>query len=437
MAFALVYLGLCRLLALVTTFRRRQADKDVELVVLRHQVRILERQLHGRVKYRPADRALLAALSRLLPQDRWRAFLVTPATLLRWHREAGRRKWRAWRRQRGPGRPPMSEELVELVVRLGRENRNWGCVRVQGELRKLGVRVGATSVRRVLRRHGLGPAPRRGPSWAEFLKAQAKGILATDFFSVDTVFFKRLSVLFAIEHATRRAHLLGVTEHPDDGFVTQAARNLVGDLAEASRPMKFLIRDRDTKFTVRFDEVFRSEATRVIKAPVRAPRANAHAERFVRTVRTECLDWVLVLGRRHLEAVLREYFAHYNTGRPHRGLDLGLPCGRAAQPEPPSPRSTATTCSAASSTSTGRSRHNLTCRGTAARSLRACGQRSSPRTMRATPQPVHRAVVPLATYVSCRDRYFGPLQLAPRPWLWPGGLGDPPSARRYSLRHKA
>jgi hypothetical protein len=166
----------------------------------------------------------------------------------------------------------MSAELVELIVRLGRENRSWGCARVQGELRKLGVRVGATSVRRVLRSHGLGPAPRRGPSWAEFLKAQAKGILATDFFSVDTVFFKQLYVLFAIEHEPRRAHLLGVTEHPDNGFVTQVARNLAGGLAEACRPMKFLIRDRDTKFTASFDEVFRSEAVEVIKTPVRAPR---------------------------------------------------------------------------------------------------------------------------------------------------------------------
>jgi hypothetical protein len=169
----------------------------------------------------------------------------------------------------------MSAELVELIVRLGRENRSWGCVRIQGELRKLGIRVGATSVRRVLRRHGLGPAPRGGPSWAEFLKAQAKGIVATDFFTVDTVLFKRLYVLFAIEHATRQAHLLGITEHPGIGFVTQAARELAGDLAETGRSMNFLIRDRDTKFTTSFDEVFRSEGTEVIKAPVRSPRAKA------------------------------------------------------------------------------------------------------------------------------------------------------------------
>ena len=170
-------------------------------------------------------------------------------------------------------------------------------------------------------------------AWSEFLRAQAEGILATDFFTVDTVVFKRLYVLFAIEHATRRAHLLGITEHPDNGFVTQ---DLVGDLAETERPMKFLIRDRGTKFTASSDDVFKSEGAEVIKAPVRSPRANAFAERFVRTARAECLDWVLVLGRRHLGAVLREYFAHYNTGRPHRGLDLAVPAGRAAPPEPPS-----------------------------------------------------------------------------------------------------
>jgi putative transposase len=226
----------------------------------------------------------------------------------------------------------MSTEIVELIIRLGRENRNWGCARAQGELGKLGIRVGATSVRRVLRRHGLGPAPRRGPTWAEFLRALARGILAMDFFTVDTVLFKRLYVLFAIEHATRKVTVLGVTEHPDKAFVTQAARNLAGDLAGKPEPMKFLIRDRDTKFTARFDDVFSSLAIRVVKTPVRSPGANAVAERFVRTVRTECLDWVLILGRRHLHSVLLEYVAHYNNKRPHRGLGLGVPAGRDTTP---------------------------------------------------------------------------------------------------------
>ena len=164
---SLVYLGLCRVLDLLALPRRSGAEKDVELVVLSHQVRVLERQVRGRVRYRPVDRALLAALSRSLPRERWPAFLVTPTTLVPWHRETGRRKWRAWRRQRGPGRSPMKPELVEMIVRMGQENRSWGCVRIQGELRKLGIWVGATSVRLVLRRHGLGPPlgqPRAGRS---------------------------------------------------------------------------------------------------------------------------------------------------------------------------------------------------------------------------------------------------------------------------------
>jgi len=196
----------------------------------------------------------------------------------------------------------MSDELVDLIVRLGRENRNWGCVRVQGELRKLGIRVSATSVRRVLRRAGLGPAPRGGPPWSEFLSSQAHSVLATDFFTVDTVSLTQLYVLFIIELSTRQVHLLGVTDHPSGAFVTQVARNLVGDLGDRCRGFQFLIRDRDTKFTSSFDEVFRSEAIRVIKSPVRSPRANAYAGRWVRTVRTECLDRMF----RHLERVLRE-----------------------------------------------------------------------------------------------------------------------------------
>jgi transposase InsO family protein len=219
----------------------------------------------------------------------------------------------------------MSGELVELIVRLGRENRWWGCVRIQGELRKLGIRVSATSIRRVLRHHGLGPVPRNGPSWSEFLRAQASSVLATDFFTVDTVSLKQLYVLFVIELGTREVHILGITDHPTGALVTQLARNLAGDLFDRGRSIKFLIRDRDAKFTASFDEVFTSEGIRVIKTPVRSPRANAYAERWVRTVRTECLDWILVLGRRHVYGILQEYVRHYNQHRPHRGLDLGVP----------------------------------------------------------------------------------------------------------------
>jgi transposase InsO family protein len=325
MGLRLCYLVACRIFGLLGSRRRTALDKDIELMVLRHEVRVLKRQLHGRVRYRPADRAILAALSRLLPRWRWRCFLVTPETLLRWHRELSRRRWKRWRAQRGPGRPPLGDEIVELIVRLGRENRRWGCVRIQGELRGLGVRISASSIRRVLRSHGLGPAPRGGPTWKEFLTAQASGILATDFFVVDTIGLSQLYVLFVIELQSRVVHILGVTDHPTGFFVTQVARNLAGDLAEHGRSFRFLIRDRDAKFTASFDEVFASEGIEVIKTPVRSPRANAIAERWVRTVREECLDWTLVLGGHHLEAVLRDYVRHYNQHRPHRGLRLQVP----------------------------------------------------------------------------------------------------------------
>src|ERR1019366_9415660 len=226
MALRLCYLVTCRIFGLLGSRRRTALDKDIELMVLRHEVRLLKRQLHDRVRYRPADRAVLAVLSRVLPRRRWRCFLVTPETLLRWHRELSRSKWKRWRALRGPGRPPLNDEIVELIVRLGRENKRWGCVRIQGELRGLKIHVSASSIRRVLRSHGLGPVPRGGPTWKQFLAAQASGILATDFFVVDTIGLSQLYVLFVIELQSRTVHILGVTDHPTVFFVTQVARNL-------------------------------------------------------------------------------------------------------------------------------------------------------------------------------------------------------------------
>jgi transposase InsO family protein len=220
---------------------------------------------------------------------------------------------------------PLGDEIVEFIVRLGRENRRWGCVHIQGELGGLGIRISASSIRRVLRRHGLGLAPRGGPTWNGFLATQVSSILATDFFSVDTIKCTQLYVLFVIELQSRIVHIPGVTDHPTGSFVTQVARNLAGDLAEQGRSFKFLIRDSDAKFTASFDEVFASEGIEVIKTPVRSPCANAYTERFVRSVREECRDWMLVLGRNHLEAVLRDYVRHYNQHRPHRGLRLEVP----------------------------------------------------------------------------------------------------------------
>ena len=218
----------------------------------------------------------------------------------------------------------MPAEVRELVLRLARENPRWGHRRIGGELAKLGLRVSPTTVRRLLARAGLGPAPRRsGPGWREFLRAQAASIVACDFFTVESVLLRRYYVLFFIEHASRRVWLAGCTPNPTGAWVTQQARNLGLDLADQG--MRFLIRDRDSKFSGAFDEVFRSEGIRIVRTPVRAPKANAIAERFVRTVRAECLDWLLILNRRQLERVLRVYVDHYNTERPHRALELQPP----------------------------------------------------------------------------------------------------------------
>jgi transposase InsO family protein len=299
-------------------------QKDVEIAVLRHQLAVLRRQV-ARPRYSPADRAVLATLARLLSRERWGIFLVTPATLLRWHRELVARSWTYPRRGRAATNA-LEDDIVALVLRLARENPRWGYLRIVGECRKLGVTISATTVRNVLRRHRLGPAPRRsGPSWSQSLRAQASGTLACDFFHVDTIMLRRVYVLFFIELERRKAFLAGVTAHPVGPWVTQQARNLVATLEDQGRGVRFLVRDRDTKFVRPFDEVMRSVGARVIKTPVRVPQANAFAERFVRTARAECLDWVLIRGERHLDRVLREFVTYYNHERPHRGIDLEVP----------------------------------------------------------------------------------------------------------------
>jgi len=290
-----------------------------EIAVLRHQVEVLRRQV-SRVDLEPADRAVLALLSGLLPRVRWSALVVTPATILRWHRDLVRRRWTYPKL----GRPSVGDEVREVVLRLASENPRWGYLRIVGELRYLGIRISASTVQRILRHAGIGPAPRRsGPTWSTFLRAQAHGVLACDFFTVETVWLRRLYVLFFIELGSRRVHLAGITTRPNGSWVTQQARNLT--MNQDLTQMRLLIRDRDTKFTRAFDDVFGAEGIRVIQTPVRAPKANAFAERFVRTVRQECLDWTLTRGRRHLTGVLEEYVDHYNQHRPHRGLDLCPP----------------------------------------------------------------------------------------------------------------
>src|SRR5689334_8483021 len=286
---------------------------DVEIAVLRHQLMVLRRQV-ARPRYTPADRLVLATLAKLLPRERWPVFLVTPSTLLRWHRELVARRWTY--RRAGRGAQGLAQQVIELVVRLARENPRWGYVRIVGECRKLGVRVSATSVRRILRRHGIRPAPRRGgPTWTAFLRSQAAGMLGCDFFTVETVGLTRLYVLFVVELDRRRVHTTGITGHPTGEWVAQAARNLLMDLDERMFRFRFLVRDRDAKFTAAFDGVFAAAGVEIVKIPPRVPQANAYAERWVRTVRAECLDWTLIWNQRHLHQVLSEYVRHYNAAR--------------------------------------------------------------------------------------------------------------------------
>lgn len=314
-----LYWSLRRLLELVVLRFRSEQEKEIEILLLRHQLRVLERQV-ARPQLTQADRALLAAFSRVLPRQAWSgSFLVTPATVLRWHRDLVARRWTY--PHRGPGRPATPTEVRELVVRLARENPSWGYRRIQGELVGLGIKLAASTVWRILKEARIEPAPKRlETSWSEFLRAQAASILECDFLTVDTLFLRRFYVLFFVELATRRVHLAGITTNPDGRWVTQQARNLLMQLDDTGVRPLFLVRDRDSKFTRDFDEVFRSQGISVIKAPVRAPKARAHAERWVGTARRECLDRLLILGRRHLQHVLAAYVAHYNEHRPHRAL---------------------------------------------------------------------------------------------------------------------
>jgi putative transposase len=330
MTLSFLYRAFCRVLQLIRLTGRSHTDLAIEVVILRHEVAVLRRQVY-RPALEPADRAVLAGLARLLPRQRLGHLFVQPSTLLRWHRDLVAKRW-TYPHGR-PGRPALSNGTTALVLRLAKDNPQWGYRRIHGELTTMGIVIAASSVWAILKRHGIEPSPRRsGPTWTEFLTTQAKGLMACDFFHVDTILLRRLYVLVFIHHDSRLVRIAGITSNPVASWVTQQARNLSMDLAEQADAVKFLIRDRDTKFSASFDAVFTAEGTRIIKSPVRAPRANATCERVIGTIRRECLDRMLILGCRHLEAVLAQYVEHYNAHRPHRSLSQRPPARSEATP---------------------------------------------------------------------------------------------------------
>ena len=327
MIFSVVYLLARCLLGCLMVLARREVSKDAELLVLRHENAVLRRQI-GRVRYQRADRLWLAALSRLIPRRRWgEVFVVTPATLLAWHRSLVTRKWDYTNRRRA-GRPSTQAMIRKLVIRMATENPARGHRRVQGELVKLGHPIAASTVWQILHAAGIGPAPRRaGPTWKQFLNTQARGILAVDFVHVDTVFLRRIYALIVIEHGTRHVHLAGITAKPDGAWTTQAARNFLMDLGQRTASVKFLIRDRAGQFTGSFDAVFKADGVRVLASPPQAPRANAICER--------------VIGHRHSghwRAEAPDGAAHGSTS--YKGAD------RARRERKPPSRSAGGTCPA-------------------------------------------------------------------------------------------
>ena len=315
-------------------------EKDLQIALLRQQLRVLERKAKAKPRLsRPEKLMLVALTTRLQQQTRhWHkrlrevVLLIQPETVLKWHRELVRRKWTFQHPNHG-GRPRLDPDIETLIVRIARENPRMGYDKIHGELLKLGFTLHPTTVKHVLRRHRLLPVPQRGKtSWRTFLKHYRQQMLACDFFTVETLHLQTLYVSFFIDLGSRRVPLAGCTASPDNAWVTQQARQLVWQLEETTTPMRFLIHDRDGKFTTHFDQVFVSEGIKMVRTPFRAPKANASAERWVRSVRHECLDPLLIVNQRHLNRVLKEYTDYDNVSRPHQGIGQQAPIPMSRSP---------------------------------------------------------------------------------------------------------
>ncbi|MGY0063328.1 integrase core domain-containing protein [Streptomyces sp. LZ34] len=329
MLLRLAYLGVTNTFAMLRLLPMTDRDKDAEILALRHQITVLERQLgKNKIQFTPSDRAFLAALLHRLPRHvlRQLRLLVRPDTVLRWHRTLVARRHAASCRPKRPGRPPTVRSIRVLVLRLAKENPSWGYRRLHGELLVLGVKVGASTVWEILKEAGIDPAPKRNSStWATFLRTQADALLACDFMETVTLSGMRMYALVVIEHSSRRIRILGATTHPTASWVVQAAKNLVMDLEDLGCRARFMIRDRDGKFPELFDAVLKDAGIEVVLSGIQIPRMNSITERWIQTCRRELLDRTLIWNQRHLLHTLREFEQFYNAHRPHQGIANARP----------------------------------------------------------------------------------------------------------------
>jgi len=334
MAWFILHHIFSTILSIINITRLSNQEKDLEILILRQQFSILQRKHNSPISSHPVEQITLALLTARLKCITHRSAnhmrdvirIFQPDTVLRWHRELVHRKWTYSHKNKG-GRPSISKELEDLILRLARENPRWGYGKIQGEIIKLSFKVSQSTVRNILDRHGIQPVPVRNGSigWRHLMTHYKDQILACDFFTIETIRLQTIYVLFFIELGTRRIHFAGCTEKPDTIWMTQQARELVWDLDDSSRTFRFLIHDHDTQFSSLFDNVFISESINVIHTPYQAPKANSCAERWVRSVREECLDHILIINQNHLHRVVKEYVNYYNHHRPHQGIHQQFP----------------------------------------------------------------------------------------------------------------